>query len=79
MKNVVGPEIEAAASVIRDWVTIDDFCEEFSNIPEKTLRWQLTNRMRNGLHPHVQVIGKRRYISIKGYAKWLENNAGEVR
>ena len=79
MKTTVPLEADAAASVIRDWVTVDEFCEIFPNIPEKTLRWQLTNRTKNGLHPFVQVIGRRRYISIKGYATWLESNAGVAR
>ena len=63
--------IEAAAT-INDWVTIDAFCGLFPNIPKKTLRWQLTSRQRNGLDPHIQIIGKQRYISIRGYAKWLD-------
>jgi hypothetical protein len=69
--------IDEAAASIQDWITVDDFCQQFSNIPKKTLKWQLTTRDRNGLSPHVQVIGKRRYISIKGYASWLKENARE--
>lgn len=61
-----------AITAIKDWVTVEKFCTEFTNIPEKTIKWQLTMRDRNGLSPHVQVIGKRRYISIQGYAEWLE-------
>jgi len=66
--------IEEAIAFIRDWVTVDEFCDTFSNIPEKTLRWQLTTRDQNGLSQYVQVIGKRRYISIQGYATWLRQN-----
>lgn len=62
---------EATAS-INDWVPIDKFCELFPHIPEKTIRWQLTKRHTNSLAPHVLVIGKRRYISITGYAQWLK-------
>lgn len=64
---------EAIAS-IQDWVTVEQFCALFPNIPEKTIRWQLTTRHRNGLCPHVQVIGKQRYISIKGYATWIKES-----
>ena len=69
------PDSEAV-SVIKDWVTVETFCKLFPNIPERTLRWQLTRRETNGLHPYVQVIGRRRYISIQGYAYWLKDNAG---
>ncbi len=64
-------DISEAAASISDWVTVATFCKLFPNIPEKTIRWQLTNRHLNGLSLHVQVIGKQRYISIKGYAAWL--------
>jgi hypothetical protein len=67
-------DIDAAAT-INDWVTVDEFCERFPNIPEKTLRWQLTSRARNGLSRSVQVIGKQLYISIEGYAAWLRRNS----
>ncbi len=60
-----------AQDTIRDWVTVEEFCERFPNIPEKTIRWQLTSRQRNGLAQHVQVIGKRLFLSIRGYAQWL--------
>jgi hypothetical protein len=63
-----------AVTFINDWVTVEEFCNTFPNIPEKTLRWQLTTRDRNGLSQYVQVIGKRRYISIQGYAAWLRQN-----
>lgn len=66
---------EEAISFIKDWVTVEEFCELFPNIPEKTIKWQLTARQQNGLEPYVQVIGKRRYISIQGYAAWLDANA----
>jgi hypothetical protein len=67
---------EEAISFIKDWATVEEFCELFPNIPEKTLRWQLTTREQNGLSPYVQVIGKKRYISIRGYATWLRENSG---
>jgi hypothetical protein len=57
---------------IKDWVTIEQFCSLFPNISEPTVRWQLTSRNRNGLAPHVKVIGKQRYISVTGYANWLQ-------
>ena len=65
-----------AVSSIKDWVTVEEFCSLFPNIPEKTIKWQLTTRQQNGLNPHVQVLGKRRYISIQGYAAWLDANVG---
>ncbi|MEH6616520.1 MAG: hypothetical protein V7699_01630 [Porticoccus sp.] len=71
------PTSEAVAS-INDWVPINKFCDLFPHIPEKTIRWQLTSRSTNGLEPYVQVIGKQRYISIKGYALWLEQHAGII-
>jgi len=78
MKNQIKPsEHEAileAASVIEDWVPPEMFCKRFPNIPEKTLNWQLTSRHRNGLGKYVQVIGKKRFISIRGYARWLKEN-----
>ncbi|WP_123182517.1 hypothetical protein [Zhongshania marina] len=61
----------SAPDIIKDWRTIEQFCAEFTNIPEPTLRWQLTQRHRNGLAPHVRMIGKQRFISISGYAGWL--------
>jgi hypothetical protein len=67
--------LSEAIAVIKDWVTVDEFCSLFPNIPEKTIRWQLTTRQRNGLYRYVQVIGKQRYISIQGYANWLQENA----
>lgn len=70
------PSIDEAAASIQDWVIIDAFCNQFPNIPEKTIRWQLTSRSTNGLEPYVQIIGKQRYISIRGYAIWLQKNAG---
>ena len=69
--------LKNAISAIEDWVATEKFCERFPNIPEKTLRWQLTSRHRNGLAQHVQVIGKKRFISIRGYAHWLEENQGQ--
>lgn len=69
--------IVEAGAAIEDWVTAEVFCERFPNIPEKTVRWQLTTRHRNGLAQHVQVIGKKRFISIKGYAQWLIEDQGQ--
>lgn len=62
-------------ATIKDWVTVEQFCSAFPNIPEATLRWQLTTRDRNGLAPHVKVIGKQRFISVSGYASWLSGNS----
>jgi hypothetical protein len=59
------------AATIKDWVTINQFCVEFPNIPEPTVRWQLTTRNTNGLAQHVKVLGKQRFISVSGYAAWL--------
>jgi len=70
--------IAEAASTIKDWVTVEEFCTRFPNIPEKTIRWQLTCRHNNGLGIHVRLIGKRRFISIHGYASWLDSNFGAV-
>lgn len=78
-KNTIHAEthrLSEAVATIKDWVTIEEFCSLFPNIPAKTIRWQLTTRQTNGLHPYVQVIGKRRYVSIQGYATWLNENAG---
>ena len=61
--------IDVAKSRIQDWVTIGQFCEHFPNIPEKTIRWQITSRYRNGLAPYVQVIGKRLFLSIEKSAR----------
>jgi len=69
--------LSEARDIIRDWVTVEEFCELFPNIPEKTIRWQLTSRYRNGLASHVQVIGKRLFISIDGYAYWLNAGKGQ--
>jgi hypothetical protein len=66
--------LQAAVANIQDWVTATEFCQKFPNIPEKTLNWQLTCRHKNGLAPYVQVIGKQRFISMQGYAKWLQRN-----
>ncbi|MEX1669083.1 hypothetical protein AB4876_09165 [Zhongshania guokunii] len=66
-----GTPEQTAAATIKDWVTINQFCVEFPNIPEPTVRWQLTTRKTNGLAPHVKVLGKQRFISILGYAAWL--------
>ena len=71
-------DISEAASVIKDWVTVEEFCAEFPNIPKKTIKWQLTSRSNNGLEPYVQVIGKQRYISIRGYAIWLKQHAASA-
>ena len=30
-------QIPEAVSVIKDWVTVEEFCSEFTNIPEKTI------------------------------------------
>jgi hypothetical protein len=65
--------IEEAIDTINDWVTVEEFCTLFPNIPEKTIRWQLTSRQGNGLNPCVQLIGKQRYVSIQGYAAWLKS------
>lgn len=81
MRNQKPPSLHDASveagAVIEDWVTAEVFCERFPNIPEKTVRWQLTTRHRNGLNQYVQVIGKKRFISIKGYAKWLQDDRGQ--
>ncbi len=63
--------VDDAIAAINDWATTEQFCHLFPNIPEKTIRWQLTRRHNNGLHEHVRMIGKQRYISISGYAEWL--------
>jgi hypothetical protein len=67
--------VSEAVATIKDWVTVDTFCTQFTNIPKKTIRWQLTLRHSNGLEPYVQVIGKQRYISIRGYAEWLKHQS----
>ncbi|WP_372877050.1 hypothetical protein [Spongiibacter marinus] len=69
------PPPNTPEDIINDWLTVESFCERFPNIPEPTLRWQLTTRKRNGLEPHVRVIGKKRYISVSGYAAWLSDSA----
>lgn len=74
--EVESQSLSMAIATIKNWVTVEEFCTLFPNIPEKTLRWQLTTRQSNGLYPYVQVIGKKRYISIQGYATWLKENAG---
>ena len=66
-----------AASTIQDWVTAEEFCTLFPNIPKKTIKWQLTTRKSNGLGRYVQIIGKQRYLSIQGYAAWLEEGASQ--
>jgi len=66
------PSVTAAITQINDWQTVTRFCELCPDIPEKTIRWQLTQRHQNGLAPHVRLIGKQRYISITGYASWLQ-------
>lgn len=66
--------VSKASAAILDWVTVEEFCQRFPNFPEKTIRWQLTSRAHNGLAPYVQLIGKTRYISITGYATWLNRN-----
>ncbi len=68
-------DIEKASAVISDWVSQEKFCEKFPNIPLKTLKWQLTARSYNGLASAVQLMGKKRYISITRYAAWLESKA----
>jgi len=65
-----------ASAEIDDWLPLKAFCKKFHHIPEKTLKWQLTSRYRNGLSPYVQLIGKTRYISITGYARWLKEKTG---
>ena len=60
---------------IRDWVTIEDFCKLFPNIPEKTIRWQMTSRNKNGLASAVQVIGRQLLISVERYSYWLNQRA----
>ncbi len=67
------PSIEEAIDTINDWVPVEEFCALFPNIPEKTIKWQLTSRQRNGLSQYVQLIGKQRYVSIQGYAIWLKS------
>lgn len=67
-----------AAATIDDWITLDAFSKRFPNIPEKTIRWQLTSRHQNGLSPYIQIIGKQRYISVQGYATWLTLSAGSA-
>jgi len=59
---------------ILDWQSVESFLKLFPNIPEKTIRWQLSNRHANGLAPHIQKIGKQLYISISGYSSWLNSN-----
>ena len=67
-----------AVTTIKDWIPVEEFCARFPNIPEKTIRWQLTCRHNNGLGIHVRLIGKRRFISIHGYASWLDASFGAV-
>jgi len=78
MSNQAKPQelssTEDASASIKNWVVPETFCKLHPNIPEKTLNWQLTKRHRNGLDKHVQIIGKKRFISIKGYAAWLDKN-----
>ena len=66
-----------AIATIEDLVPTETFCRKFPNIPENTLKWQQTCRHKNGLAEHVKIIGKRRFISIRGYARWLEENQGQ--
>ena len=69
--------VSEASAVILDWVDADTFHEKFPHIQLKSLKWQLDKRFENGLAPYVQVIGKKRYISITGYAQWLNDGAGK--
>jgi len=78
MKNPAPKEnlnVEHAVACINDYQPTNRFCELFPQIPEKTIKWQLTQRHNNGLAPHVRLIGKQRYISITGYAQWLSECA----
>lgn len=68
-------ELQQAEQLINDYQPVPEFCERFPHIPKKTILWQLTQRHKNGLAPHVRLIGKQRYISISGYAEWLANGA----
>lgn len=65
------PSVNEALSQINDWQPVARFCELCPDIPEQTIKWQLTQRHTNGLAPYVRVIGKQRFISITGYAQWL--------
>ncbi len=67
-------DIQLAEEYINDYLPVPIFCERFQHIPQKTVQWQLTQRRKNGLAPHVRIIGKQRYISISGYADWLANS-----
>ena len=67
-------DVEKASSQILDWQPVEAFKDLFPNIPEKTIRWQLTSRHTNGLAPNVQLIGKQLYISVNGYSEWLNQN-----
>jgi len=64
-------EQQGQFSPIEDWIPESEFLARYPHIAAPTLRWQLTNRRNNGLAPHVQLIGRRRYISLKGYGLWL--------
>jgi len=58
------------------WLTPDQLAKRFKYLTPRSLAWQLNNRVRNGLAPHVRIKPGRRLINARGYAAWVRSKTG---
>ena len=53
-----------------------ELAERVPSFNERKIRWCLSNREQNGLDKYVARIGKRLYITEKGWNEWLSQQVG---
>ena len=67
------------ASDLNDWVLSSTISELYPQFPKHSIDYLLRDRENNGLESAVRVIGRRRYVNLKRFARWIENDSRRTR
>jgi hypothetical protein len=60
-----------------EYLTVKEFCKQYSFISEGQLRWILFNRQENDATKFLRRLGKRRIlIHVPSFFDWLDNEGG---
>jgi len=70
---------ETTAPDLNDWVPSRTISERFPQFPRSVVDYLLREREHNGLEGAVRVIGRRRYVSLKRFAEWVEYGSRRMR
>ena len=64
---------------LSDWALGETIPQLFPQFPQPTINYLLREREKIGLSDAVRVIGRSRYIHIRRFAEWVENDCRRVR